>query len=238
MTTNDYTLVIGDKNFSSWSLRPWLALKALRHSLHRGARQAAAARLQGRDPAPYAFGQGPGVEDEARSSSGTASPFSSISPSGIPSIGSGRRIARRGRRRAASRPRCMRASAAAQRHVHGSAEPAANSADQPGARSGYRADRRDLEGYARALRRGRYLSCSGISPTPMPCTRRWRRASAAMASTFHSFGDDGTGAAYMEATFALPAMAEWTEGAKAETGKEPAPSGPSWSTRGRRPFGG
>ncbi|MGH6833258.1 MAG: glutathione S-transferase family protein, partial [Methyloceanibacter sp.] len=27
MTTNNYTLVIGDKNLSSWSLRPWLALK-------------------------------------------------------------------------------------------------------------------------------------------------------------------------------------------------------------------
>ena len=27
MTTDDYTLVIGDKNISSWSLRPWLALK-------------------------------------------------------------------------------------------------------------------------------------------------------------------------------------------------------------------
>lgn len=27
MATNDYTLVIGDKNFSSWSLRPWLAMK-------------------------------------------------------------------------------------------------------------------------------------------------------------------------------------------------------------------
>ncbi len=27
MTTNHYTLVIGDKNLSSWSLRPWLALK-------------------------------------------------------------------------------------------------------------------------------------------------------------------------------------------------------------------
>ena len=27
MTTNTYTLVIGDKNLSSWSLRPWLALK-------------------------------------------------------------------------------------------------------------------------------------------------------------------------------------------------------------------
>ena len=27
MATDDYTLVIGDKNISSWSLRPWLALK-------------------------------------------------------------------------------------------------------------------------------------------------------------------------------------------------------------------
>src|SRR3972149_3506537 len=27
MTANNYTLVIGDKNLSSWSLRPWLALK-------------------------------------------------------------------------------------------------------------------------------------------------------------------------------------------------------------------
>ena len=30
MAANDYTLVIGDKNFSSWSLRPWLALKHCR----------------------------------------------------------------------------------------------------------------------------------------------------------------------------------------------------------------
>lgn len=28
MTETGYTLVIGDKNFSSWSLRPWLAMKA------------------------------------------------------------------------------------------------------------------------------------------------------------------------------------------------------------------
>ena len=27
MTDADYILVIGDKNFSSWSLRPWLALR-------------------------------------------------------------------------------------------------------------------------------------------------------------------------------------------------------------------
>ena len=30
MAANDYTLVIGDKNFSSWSLRPWLVLKHCR----------------------------------------------------------------------------------------------------------------------------------------------------------------------------------------------------------------
>ena len=27
MTASGYTLAIGDKNLSSWSLRPWLALK-------------------------------------------------------------------------------------------------------------------------------------------------------------------------------------------------------------------
>jgi glutathione S-transferase len=30
------------------------------------------------------------------------------------------------------------------------------------------------------------------------------------------FGDDGTGAAYAETVLALPAMAEWTQGAKDE----------------------
>lgn len=29
MSATNYTLVIGDKNFSSWSLRPWLAMKQL-----------------------------------------------------------------------------------------------------------------------------------------------------------------------------------------------------------------
>jgi glutathione S-transferase len=28
MTAEHYTLVIGDKNFSSWSLRPWIAMRA------------------------------------------------------------------------------------------------------------------------------------------------------------------------------------------------------------------
>jgi glutathione S-transferase len=28
MVDDSYTIVIGDKNYSSWSLRPWLALKA------------------------------------------------------------------------------------------------------------------------------------------------------------------------------------------------------------------
>lgn len=27
MSNNDYRLVIGDKNYSSWSLRPWLLMR-------------------------------------------------------------------------------------------------------------------------------------------------------------------------------------------------------------------
>ena len=51
---------------------------------------------------------------------------------------------------------------------------------------------------------------------PTPCMRRWRRASAPMASILERFGDDGTAAAYAETILTLPAMAEWTEGARAE----------------------
>ena len=38
------------------------------------------------------------------------------------------------------------------------------------------------------------------------------------------FGDDGSGAVYMDAIFVLPAMAEWTEGAAAEEVKARAGS--------------
>jgi len=37
------------------------------------------------------------------------------------------------------------------------------------------------------------------------------------------FGDDGTAAAYATEILALPAMAEWTEAAKIETGSQKAP---------------
>ena len=33
------------------------------------------------------------------------------------------------------------------------------------------------------------------------------------------YGDDGTGQAYVEAIFAMPEMAVWTEGARAETAR-------------------
>ena len=34
MVATSYTLVIGDKNISSWSLRPWIALKAGNHTTY------------------------------------------------------------------------------------------------------------------------------------------------------------------------------------------------------------
>ncbi len=66
MTTNRYTLVIGDKNLSSWSLRPWLALK------HCGI-PFAEERIRLRQPDSKAeilrhspVGQGAGAQDENR----------------------------------------------------------------------------------------------------------------------------------------------------------------------------
>jgi glutathione S-transferase len=65
MTTNDYTLVIGDKNFSSWSLRPWLALKACGIPFTEERVRLRQADLRPRS-CGYASSGGP-AEDEARS---------------------------------------------------------------------------------------------------------------------------------------------------------------------------
>ena len=48
---NDLTLVIGNKNYSSWSLRPWLALRNAGNPVHRTAAPAVRTRT-GRRPSP------------------------------------------------------------------------------------------------------------------------------------------------------------------------------------------
>ena len=53
-----YRLVIGNKNTSSWSLRPWLAMRHAGLSVQRGEHQPARRGRQGADPGQVAVGQG------------------------------------------------------------------------------------------------------------------------------------------------------------------------------------
>ncbi len=83
------------------------------------------------------------------------------------------------------------------------------------ARSRHQPDRRDLEGHTRALRQGRtflFGAFSNADAMYAPVATRFRTYGVDVAR----YGDDGTAASYIEAILALPAMAEWTEGAKAE----------------------
>ena len=192
MTTNSYTLVIGDKNFSSWSLRPWLALK------HCGI-PFAEERIRLRQPDTKAeilrhspVGQGAGAQDEGSASCGTASPFSNISPSAIPSMGFGRKDEEA---RAAARSHLGRDAFglrhAPQRHAHGSARHAPLAPPIGAAlEADIGADRRDLEGDAGALRPRRsvpvrrFLQCrrhvrAGGDALP----HLWRRSLPASATT-------------------------------------------------------
>ena len=54
MATDRYTLVIGDKNISSWSLRPWLALKQCRIPFTEERVRLRQPDIQGGNPAAYA----------------------------------------------------------------------------------------------------------------------------------------------------------------------------------------
>jgi glutathione S-transferase len=109
MTTNRYTLVIGDKNLSSWSLRPWLALK------HCGIPFAEEhVRLRQADSKAEILRHTPSGKVPALKTR-TGVVWDSLAileylAERHPSIGSGRKPMRRARRHAASRPRCMRAS--------------------------------------------------------------------------------------------------------------------------------
>ena len=105
-----YTLVIGNKNYSSWSLRPWLAMKMAGQSFEEIViplrQQATTAEIARHSPA----GKVPVLASWRRLRFGSRSPSSSTSPKRFPRRGSGPRTGRRARSPAPSRPRCTPAS--------------------------------------------------------------------------------------------------------------------------------
>jgi glutathione S-transferase len=72
-----------------------------------------------------------------------------------------------------------------------------------------------MAGCAVALRKKRPVSVRRLTNADAmfaPVATRFRTYSVDLSH----FGDDGTASAYAETLLALPAMAEWTEGAKQE----------------------
>ena len=201
MATNDYTLVIGDKNFSSWSLRPWLALKHCRipftEERVRLRQPDSKAEILRHTPA----GKVPVLKTEARS--GLGQPRHPRVPRRAPSqsMASGRRMRRRGRRRAASPPRCMRASP---RCATTCPWICLSRLPSPPISAALEADIKRIaaiwrETRARFGQGGPFLFGAFTNADAMyaPVVTRFRTYGVDLSR----FGDDGTGAAYMDAIF-------------------------------------
>ena len=212
-----YRLVIGDKNTSSWSLRPWLAMR------HAGiAFSEVGVKLRSPDtPAQILRFSPSGGCRPARGRAGH------LGQSGHPRVlGRGapggrivaRKPARHERLPARRRRRCIPASRLARALPHGFPRPVA---DGRPARSG----RRQRAPHRGAMAR---LPAQAWERGPVSVRRLHGggRHVGPVASRFRTYlpdlaryGDDGTAQAYVDALFALPAMTEWEEGARSETGQ-------------------
>lgn len=216
MAANGYTLVIGDKNLSSWSLRPWLALK------HRGI-PFEEERIRLRQP-----------ESKAA--------ILRHSPSGkVPALKTAcgviwdslaileflaERHAECGLWPREDEARAAARSVAAEMHAGFFTLRDQMSMDllarleSPPIEGALEADIRRIvaiwkDTRARFGKGGPFLfgAFSNADAMYAPVTTRFRTYGVDLAR----YGDDGTAASYAETLLVLPAMAEWTEGARAET---------------------
>jgi glutathione S-transferase len=215
MATTSYTLVIGDKNFSSWSLRPWIALKACRIPF-------AEERVRLRQP-------------ESRLAILRHTPAGKVpalkSNGGIvwDSLAILEYLAERHREHrlwpADEEARALARSISAEMHSGFVTLRNDMSMDllarlpAPPISEALETDIRRIvavwkDARARFGRGGPFLlgAFSNADAMFAPVATRFRTYGVDLLR----FGDDGTAEAYAAAVLALPAMAEWTEGAKAE----------------------
>ena len=206
-------LVIGNKNYSSWSMRPWLALRASNIAfdevfipLYTG--DADKQRIF----EFHAFGQGTGADRWRRHDLGFPGHHRISSPNGFPTRGCGLRIAPGGPTHVRFRRRCIRAFAALRNecgmNLHRPVRAIALSADA-------RADIARVQQIWIECRE-RYGK-SGAVPVRILWRRR-RHVCAGGASLSHLCDrGDARGAAYMDTMMSLPAFQEWTSAGLAET---------------------
>ena len=215
MTTDDYTLVIGDKNISSWSLRPWLALKvcAIPFTEER-------VRLRQADSKAEILRHTPsGKVPVLKTKYGLVWDSLAILELLAERHPEHRLWPEDGEARAAAR--CI----SAEMHAGFMALRNDMSMDllsrlpAPPLSPSLEADIARIAAMwkdtrARFGKGGPFLFGSFTNADAMyaPAVTRFRTYGVELSR----FGDDGTGAAYMDAILALPAMSEWTEGAIAE----------------------
>ena len=130
----DFTIYIGNKNYSSWSLRGLADGEGVRGRLRRGADPALPAAKPGRAAAPFALGQGAGAAATARWWCGSRWRSANIWPSACPrrSCGPADPAARARRPRGQHRDACrLRRSAAPSADEHAlESSPAAGSSPE------------------------------------------------------------------------------------------------------------
>jgi glutathione S-transferase len=215
MTANHYTLVIGDKNFSSWSLRPWLAMRVCGIPF-------AEQRIRLRQPDSKA-------EILRHTPSGKVPALKTRTGVVWESLAILDYIAERhpehGLWPEDEEARAVARSIAAEMHAGFATLRNDMSMDllgllpSPPIGAALEADIRRIvdiwkDTRARFGTGGPFLFGAFSSADAMyaPVATRFRTYGVDLAR----FGDDGSSAAYAAAVLALPATAEWTEGAKAE----------------------
>ena len=215
MTTNRYTLVIGDKNLSSWSLRPWLALK------HCGIPFAEErVRLRQPDSKAEILRHSPaGKVPVLKTKTGLVWESLAILDYLAEHHPEHRLLPQGEEARAAAR------SISAEMHAGFATLRNDMSMDllsllpSPPISAALDADIRRIAAIwkdtrARFGESGPFLfgAFSNADAMYAPVATRFRTYGVDLSR----FGDDGSGTAYAAAILALPAMAEWTEGAKDE----------------------
>jgi glutathione S-transferase len=215
MATNNYTLVIGDKNISSWSLRPWLAMKQCGIPFAEEC-----IRLRQSDSKAEILRHSPsGKVPALKTSIGVV--WDSLAILDY--------LAERHPNRKLwpedEEARAVARSIAAEMHAGFAALRNDMSMDllstlpSPPMSDALEADIGRIatiwkDTRARFGRGGTFLfgAFSIADAMYAPVATRFRTYGVDLTR----FGDDGTGSAYAAALLALPAMAEWTEGAKQE----------------------
>jgi glutathione S-transferase len=215
MATDRYTLVIGDKNISSWSLRPWLALKQCRIPFTEER-----VRLRQPDSKAEILRHTPaGKVPVLKTDHGLVWDSLAILEVLAERHPEHRLWPEDEEARAAAR------SISAEMHSgfatlrNDMSMDLLNRLPSPPISAALAADIERIatlwrEARARFGKGGPFLFGAFTNADAMyaPVATRFRTYGVDLSG----FGDDGTGASYMEAIFALPAMAEWTKGAAEE----------------------